>query len=131
MIGLDGEKMSKSRGNLVFVSKLRSQQVDPGAIRLALMAGHYRSDRAWTGDLLTRAEARLAGWREAVSLDAAPQAEDLVSRLRAHLADDLDTPGALAAVDAWAAEARERRGTDTGAPQLVRDAVDALLGVEL
>jgi L-cysteine:1D-myo-inositol 2-amino-2-deoxy-alpha-D-glucopyranoside ligase len=131
MIGLDGEKMSKSRGNLVFVSKLRSQQVDPGAIRLALMAGHYRSDRAWTGDLLTRAEARLAGWRESVSLDAAPQAEDLVSRLRAHLADDLDTPGALAAVDAWAAEARERRGTDTGAPQLVRDAVDALLGVEL
>jgi L-cysteine:1D-myo-inositol 2-amino-2-deoxy-alpha-D-glucopyranoside ligase len=66
-----------------------------------------------------------------VSLDAAPLAEDLVSRLRAHLADDLDTPGALAAVDAWAAEARERRGTDTGAPQLVRDAVDALLGVEL
>jgi hypothetical protein len=59
MIGLDGEKMSKSRGNLVFVSKLRSQGVDPNAIRLALLAGHYRSDRPWTADLLTDAQERL------------------------------------------------------------------------
>ena len=59
MIGLDGEKMSKSRGNLVFVSKLRSQGVDPIAIRLALLAGHYRSDRPWTADLLTDAQERL------------------------------------------------------------------------
>ena len=53
MIGLDGAKMSKSRGNLVFVSKLRAQGVDPNAVRLALLAGHYRSDREWTADLLT------------------------------------------------------------------------------
>jgi L-cysteine:1D-myo-inositol 2-amino-2-deoxy-alpha-D-glucopyranoside ligase len=131
MIGLDGEKMSKSRGNLVFVSKLRSQGVDPNAIRLALLAGHYRSDRAWTADLLATAEARLARWREAVSLTAAPPAEDLVQRLRTHLADDLDTPAALAAVDAWSTEALDRRGQHDGAGMLVRDALDALLGVAL
>jgi L-cysteine:1D-myo-inositol 2-amino-2-deoxy-alpha-D-glucopyranoside ligase len=131
MIGLDGEKMSKSRGNLVFVSKLRAQHVDPNAIRLALLAGHYRADRAWTGELLTRAEARLARWREAAALPSGPPAGDLVTRLRTHLADDLDTPRALAAVDAWAGEALDRRGADAAAPRLVRDAVDALLGVEL
>jgi L-cysteine:1D-myo-inositol 2-amino-2-deoxy-alpha-D-glucopyranoside ligase len=129
MIGLDGEKMSKSRGNLVFVSKLRAQGVDPAAIRLALLAGHYRSDRTWTDDLLKQARARLDRWRAAVALDAAPPAEDLVLRLRTHLADDLDTPAALAAVDAWAAEALERRGRDANAPALVRAALDALLGV--
>jgi L-cysteine:1D-myo-inositol 2-amino-2-deoxy-alpha-D-glucopyranoside ligase len=131
MIGLDGEKMSKSRGNLVFVSKLRAEGVDPNAVRLGLLAGHYREDRPWTADLLTQAQHRLARWREAVALDAGPSAEDLVLRLRTHLADDLDSPAALAAVDAWAAEALERRGTDPDAPALVRAALDALLGVAL
>jgi L-cysteine:1D-myo-inositol 2-amino-2-deoxy-alpha-D-glucopyranoside ligase len=131
MIGLDGEKMSKSRGNLVFVSKLRAGGVDPNAIRLALLAGHYRSDRPWTGDLLAAAQARLGRWREAAALDAGPDAQELLGRLRDHLADDLDTPGALAAVDAWAAEALDRRGGDAAAPRLVREAVDALLGVDL
>ena len=131
MIGLDGEKMSKSRGNLVFVSRLRADRVDPGAIRLALFAGHYREDRAWTGELLTDAEARLARWREAASLPAGPPAEDTVSRLRDHLADDLDTPKALAAVEAWATAALRRDGTDAEAPGLIRRAVDALLGIAL
>jgi L-cysteine:1D-myo-inositol 2-amino-2-deoxy-alpha-D-glucopyranoside ligase len=131
MIGLDGAKMSKSRGNLVFVSKLRAEGVDPNAVRLALLAGHYHSDREWTGDLLAAARERLTRWREAVALPAGPPAADLVLRLRTHLADDLDSPGALAAVDAWAREAVERRGTDRDAPGLVRAAVDALLGVAL
>ncbi|WP_214365105.1 cysteine--1-D-myo-inosityl 2-amino-2-deoxy-alpha-D-glucopyranoside ligase [Pseudonocardia sp. H11422] len=131
MIGLDGEKMSKSRGNLVFVSKLRAEGVDPNAIRLALLAGHYRTDRAWTPDLLAEAQARLARWREAVTLGVGPDAADLVAALRTHLADDLDTPRALAAVDAWAAEALTRRGRGAAAPALARDAIDALLGVAL
>src|SRR3954463_3048136 len=70
MIGLDGEKMSKSRGNLVFVSRLRGDGVDPMAIRLALLSGHYRTDRAWTADLLTSAQERLATWRGAVAQDS-------------------------------------------------------------
>lgn len=127
MIGLDGEKMSKSRGNLVFVSKLRAEGVDPNAIRLALLSGHYRSDRPWTDQLLTDAQARLARWREAVSSDSGPDAADLIARLRRHLTDDLDTPSALAAVDDWAATP----GPDRDAPARARAAVDALLGVSL
>lgn len=131
MIALDGEKMSKSRGNLVFVSRLRADGIDPMIIRLALLAGHWRSDRAWVAELQREAQARLARWREAVRLDAGPAAEDTVARLRTHLADDLDTPSALAAVDAWAREAVTRQGRDTEAPVLIRNAVDALLGVAL
>jgi L-cysteine:1D-myo-inositol 2-amino-2-deoxy-alpha-D-glucopyranoside ligase len=131
MIGLDGEKMSKSRGNLVFVSRLRADKVDPGAVRLGLLSGHYRSDRPWTQEILAEAEARLARWRTAVEVAAAPPAEDVIARLRDHLSDDLDTPRALAAVDAWAEAALSVGGTDTEAPAAVRAAVDALLGVLL
>ena len=60
MIGLDGEKMSKSKGNLVFVSRLRGDGVDPMAIRLALMSTHYRADRQWTDDMLKAGQQRLA-----------------------------------------------------------------------
>ncbi|MCF6746081.1 cysteine--1-D-myo-inosityl 2-amino-2-deoxy-alpha-D-glucopyranoside ligase [Blastococcus sp. KM273128] len=132
MIGLDGEKMSKSRGNLVFVSRLRGEGVDPMAIRLALLSGHYRTDRAWTGDLLTEAEERLATWRFAAGRDAGAPAGPVLHGLRERLADDLDSPGAIALVDAWAA--RTLAGGDDleeHAPQVVADAVDALLGVDL
>ncbi|MPY82739.1 MAG: cysteine--1-D-myo-inosityl 2-amino-2-deoxy-alpha-D-glucopyranoside ligase [Actinophytocola sp.] len=131
MIGLDGEKMSKSKGNLVFVSKLRSEGVEPVAMRLALFAGHYRSDRQWTATLLEEATSRLARWREAMALPAGPDAAATIDRLREHLADDLDTPKALAAVDAWVDDALTRRSDDPGAPTAVRAAVDALLGVSL
>jgi L-cysteine:1D-myo-inositol 2-amino-2-deoxy-alpha-D-glucopyranoside ligase len=131
MIGLDGEKMSKSRGNLVFVSRLRADKVDPMAVRLGLLSGHYRDDRPWTGEVLSTALERLARWRAAVSLAAAPPSADLVARLRSHLSNDLDTPAALAAVDAWAAEALSSGGLDADSGPLVRTAVDALLGVLL
>lgn len=131
LIGLDGEKMSKSKGNLVLVSKLRNSGVDPAAIRLGLLTGHYRQDRMWTDEVLTDAQARLARWRSATALASGPVAEDTVARLRQHLADDLDTPKALAAVDNWVTQALEYGGPDTAAPGLVKTAVDALLGVEL
>ncbi|HEX5406312.1 MAG TPA: cysteine--1-D-myo-inosityl 2-amino-2-deoxy-alpha-D-glucopyranoside ligase [Pseudonocardiaceae bacterium] len=131
MIGLDGEKMSKSRGNLVFVSRLRADGVDPMAVRLALLSGHYRTDRAWTDDLLAVGQARVDRWRHAVTGPTGPAAADTITRLRDHLSDDLDTPNALAAVDAWAAEARTGHGSDTDAPDQIRTAVDALLGVAL
>jgi L-cysteine:1D-myo-inositol 2-amino-2-deoxy-alpha-D-glucopyranoside ligase len=131
MIGLDGEKMSKSRGNLVFVSRLRADKIDPMAVRLGLLSGHYRSDRPWTPDVLSAAQARLARWRSAVEVAAAPPAEDVIARLRDHLSNDLDTPHALAAIDAWAEAALTVGGSDTEAPAAVRTAVDALLGVLL
>ncbi len=131
LIGLDGEKMSKSKGNLVLVSRLRKSGVDPAAIRLGLLAGHYRQDRMWTDQVLTEAEARLARWRSATTLASGPAADDTIARLRQHLADDLDTPKALAAVDNWATQALEYGGPDTAAPGSLATAVDALLGVEL
>lgn len=131
MVGLDGEKMSKSKGNLVLVSKLREAGVDPMAIRLALLSQHYREDWMWTDEVLTAAVERLATWREAVRLDAALNADDMITAVRAALADDLDAPAALAAVDAWAGASLAIDGDDADAPSLVARAVDALLGVHL
>ena len=68
MVRLDGEKMSKSRGNLVFVSGLLAAGVDPMAIRLAILAHHYAGDWDWTDEGLTAADARLARWRRAVAV---------------------------------------------------------------
>ena len=131
MIGWNGHKMSKSLGNLVLVSQLRADGVDPAAIRLGLLAGHYRSDREWSADVLGGAQARLARWRQAVALPSGPDAADVLARVRRYLADDLDTPKALAALDGWATDAVEYGGGDATAPALVRACVDALLGVEL
>ncbi|MBB4919556.1 cysteine--1-D-myo-inosityl 2-amino-2-deoxy-alpha-D-glucopyranoside ligase [Streptosporangium saharense] len=130
MVALDGEKMSKSKGNLVFVSRLR-QQTDPMAIRLALLAHHYRADWEWTSGQLASAEVRLARWRSATGLQTGPDARGLLDEVRARIADDLDTPGALALIDDWAERALADGGTDPGAPGLVRDLTDALLGVRL
>ena len=127
MVGLAGEKMSKSRGNLVFVSRLRADGVDPGAVRLALLASHYRTDREWTGSVLDAGLARLAAWRGGVSRASGPDGAGLVAALRAALAEDLDTPTALGLVDAWCAAP----GDDAAAPALVAAAVDRLLGVGL
>ena len=129
--GLDGEKMSKSKGNLVFVSRLRRAGVDPMAIRLALLAHHYRDDWEWTPELLAAAEDRLTRWREAVRLDAGVDGDEVVTAIRAALADDLDAPAALAAVDAWAGASSVVGGDDAYAPPLVARACDALLGVRL
>ncbi|MGB3522970.1 MAG: cysteine--1-D-myo-inosityl 2-amino-2-deoxy-alpha-D-glucopyranoside ligase [Mycobacterium sp.] len=131
MIGWDGHKMSKSRGNLVLVSKLRAQGTEPAAIRLGLLAGHYRSDRFWDDATLGAAETRLERWRAATTLPAGPAADDVIARVRRYLADDLDTVKALAALDGWTTDALEYGGHDADAPRLVATAVDALLGVAL
>ncbi len=130
MVGLDGAKMSKSRGNLVFVSALRGEGRDPMAIRLALLAHHYRLDWEWTPQDLTRAEERLARWREALDRVSGPPAGVLLEQVRGHLADDLDVPAALQAVDRWVEQTRHG-GQDETAPALVAQLVDALLGVRL
>ncbi len=127
MVGLDGEKMSKSRGNLVFVSRLRHSGVEPGALRLALLSAHYRSDREWFDATLQTGQDRLTAWRDGVARTSGPSGAGLLDALRTALAADLDTPSALALVDEWCATA----GDDVGAPSLVADAVDALLGVDV
>lgn len=128
MVGFEGEKMSKSKGNLVLVSKLRAEGRDPMAIRLALLAHHYRADWEWFDDEITKAEARLATWRDAVSRTLAPSGAEVLQAVRAAMANDLDAPAALAAIDAWAAD---DSAADPQAGRTVRTAVDALLGVAL
>ena len=81
--------------------------------------------------MLDEAQTRLAHWRAAVALNAAPDAADVIGRVRRYLADDLDTPKALAALDGWATDALEYGGHDTAAPAAVRATVDALLGIAL
>jgi L-cysteine:1D-myo-inositol 2-amino-2-deoxy-alpha-D-glucopyranoside ligase len=122
MVGYHGEKMSKSLGNLVLVSELRAH--DPAAIRLGLLAHHYRSDWEWTDADLAHAEARLIRWRSALARPKHPAVEPLIARIRAELANDLNAPAAVAAVDEWCAST----GTATGSADL-RAALDALLGV--
>jgi L-cysteine:1D-myo-inositol 2-amino-2-deoxy-alpha-D-glucopyranoside ligase len=131
MIGLNGEKMSKSRGNLVFVSRLRSDQVDPMGVRLALLADHYRTDRQWTDESLETGLARLRRWRAAAGAASGPSGADLLGGVRRKLAFDLDTPGALALVDSWVDDAIAGIGVDPAAPALFAQTVDALLGIRL
>ncbi|MFD3547657.1 cysteine--1-D-myo-inosityl 2-amino-2-deoxy-alpha-D-glucopyranoside ligase [Streptomyces sp. NPDC058655] len=131
MVGLGGEKMSKSRGNLVFVSALRRAGVDPAAIRLALLSRHYRADWEWTDEVLAEAVARLERWRAAVSRPDGLPADALVEEVREALSNDLDAPAALAAVDRWVELQLASGGDDESAPGLVSRTVDALLGVAL
>lgn len=130
MIGLDGVKMSKSLGNLVFVHKLVGAGEEPSAIRLGVFAGHYRDERDWSDEVLEEAKHRLSAWREAVATPGSMAgAQGVVAKLRAAIANDLDTPTALAAVDKWS---QAERGTDEeGAGDLVRTALNSLLGVQV
>ena len=131
MVAWQGHKMSKSRGNLVFVSQLRHDGVDPMAIRLALLSHHYRSDWAWTPHGLEGAAERLARWRAAVELPFGPPSDGVLERVREVLADDLRAPSALDAVDDWVHVALTTGGSDPTAPTAVANLVETLLGVRL
>jgi L-cysteine:1D-myo-inositol 2-amino-2-deoxy-alpha-D-glucopyranoside ligase len=131
MVAYQGEKMSKSKGNLVFVSRLRKDGVDPRVIRMVLLAQHYRTDWEYSDDLLAAAQERLDTWRTALSGNTAPAGEPLIAELRGRLSDDLDTPGALAAMDDWAARSLAGEGDDPTAAGIVARTLDALLGVRV
>jgi L-cysteine:1D-myo-inositol 2-amino-2-deoxy-alpha-D-glucopyranoside ligase len=135
MVAYDGEKMSKSRGNLVFVSALRLSDVDPMAIRLVLLRHHYRSDWEWTDAQLWDAVDTLERWRRALSLGAGAPSAPVVDVVLAAIADDLDAPRAVAAVEAWVGATLGTDGladtSDPAAAATVRDLLDAALGLAL
>jgi L-cysteine:1D-myo-inositol 2-amino-2-deoxy-alpha-D-glucopyranoside ligase len=127
MVGYEGHKMSKSRGNLVLVSALRAAGVDPRALRLTLLAHHYRDDWEWHDDQLAAGSARLQRWEAAVRRGG-PDARPAADAVRAAMADDLDAPLALAAVDAWS---ESDDPPADGAAELVAAVVETSLGVHL
>jgi L-cysteine:1D-myo-inositol 2-amino-2-deoxy-alpha-D-glucopyranoside ligase len=118
LISKDSAKMSKSLGNLVFVDALRKEW-DAAAIRLAIIGHHYRVEWEWDDTLMPLAQQRLEDWRTASRRGGS--GGDLLHLVRDRLDDDLDTPGAFAAIDAAAAD---------GAGKAVAAAAD-LLGVLL
>ncbi|WP_072313504.1 hypothetical protein [Agrococcus sp. Marseille-P2731] len=125
LVAYEGEKMSKSLGNLVLVSRLLEEGARPAAIRLALLAHHWRGDWEWFARDLEDAEARLDRWLawSRVPDDDPSLAESIVPWLRVTLQDDLNTPAALQAVDAFALRAPADEGSLA--------AIDALLGIDL
>ena len=129
MIGLDGEKMSKSKGNLVFVSRLVASGVDPMAIRWALMSDHYRSDRMWSDAVLHKAQSELAQLKDALNKNTSAPTEELINSIVAALSNDLDTPLVLSHLNAWAVSTRE--GSHGGNSEELRNILDALLGLQI
>jgi L-cysteine:1D-myo-inositol 2-amino-2-deoxy-alpha-D-glucopyranoside ligase len=132
MVGYDGEKMSKSKGNLVLVSRLREAGTDPMAIRLAILRHHYRSDWEWTDRDLEAAEEWLQDWRVAVAEPWGAATGPVVQAVRDALSDDLDAPAAAAAVRRWSVATNEGADrSEEGAGDVVRALVDARLGLLL
>jgi L-cysteine:1D-myo-inositol 2-amino-2-deoxy-alpha-D-glucopyranoside ligase len=125
MVGYSGEKMSKSRGNLVLVSRLRDDGVDPMAIRLALLAHPHAPAWEWQDGELPAAADRLQRWRNAFARPSGSPADLLIAGLREVLRDGLRSHDALPLVDEWVAA----EGDDVEAPRQAAAAVDALLGV--
>lgn len=127
MIGLDGQKMSKSLGNLLFVSRLIDGGVDPMAIRIALMGHHYRRDHMWGAFEIDQATALVDRLRLNLSRVEVAPTSSVIELIVAALSQDLDTPRALAALKAWC------DGCDAGyvggSPGELSRVLDDLLGL--
>ena len=129
MIGLDGEKMSKSKGNLVFVSKLLSDGVDPMAIRWALLSGHYQEDRQWSNQLLVKAEREVNQMRVALAQSEVADPAEMINALIFDISNNLDTPTALQRLLNWSLDSKN--DGDVNQSGLVSRAIDSLLGLAL
>jgi L-cysteine:1D-myo-inositol 2-amino-2-deoxy-alpha-D-glucopyranoside ligase len=129
MVGLDGEKMSKSKGNLVFVSKLVAAGVEPMVIRLALLSAPYGRDRMWSDEILQTAQERMGRLQSALSRNEVAPTKETIALIIASMADNLDTVRAIKVLDTWitATEAGQTGGS-TG--ELSR-ALDTFLGIAI
>ena len=126
LIGLDGEKMSKSRGNLVFVSKLISEGISPMSIRWALLKRPYRQEYMWLRNETSVAQSELEALTNKLNSNQIPPTDNLISDIYDFLADDLKSAEAIAAINHWVST--EGSGGDANA---LRSVIDALLGIAL
>ncbi|MGB1820546.1 MAG: cysteine--tRNA ligase [Ilumatobacteraceae bacterium] len=117
LISKDGEKMSKSLGNLVFIDALR-EEWDPRAIRLGIISHHYRTEWEWHDNLMPSSNERLARWKASVGGD---DDAALINAVRAALDNDLDTPHACSQIDAAVSEGKD---ATTAAALLGIDLID-------
>ena len=129
MIHLDGEKMSKSKGNLVFVSKLLSRGFDPMVIRWALLSGHYQQDRSWSDELLQKSTSEVSLLRSALAQSEVAETKELIQSIISDLANNLDTPAALNRLIAWAKSSQSSPKVNESG--LVSRGIDSLLGLAL
>ena len=131
MVGYDGAKMSKSKGNLVFVSALRNSEVDPMAIRLTLLRHHYRSDWEWTDEQLWDAVDTLDRWRMALARGAGADAAPVVGR-RTRGARRRPRRAFGSCCDRCVGGRNRRRGLERSRRRhAVGDVLDAALGLAL
>ena len=129
MIGLDGEKMSKSKGNLVFVSKLRQEGVSPALIRIALFANRYSTDRMWSRELVDEANKLLTRLLSALSRQEVAPTFEVVQEIVNAISDDLNTPKVFDLLNTWSLKTEE--GQVGGSPGEISRALDTYLGITL
>lgn len=129
MVGLDGEKMSKSKGNLVFVSKLLKEGTDPMTLRHALLSERYSEDRMWSQETLQRSEERVVRLRSALSRIECAPTDGVIQLVAQSIADDLNTPSALDVLDKWASESLV--GQSGGSVGEISRFIDNALGLAL
>jgi L-cysteine:1D-myo-inositol 2-amino-2-deoxy-alpha-D-glucopyranoside ligase len=131
MVGFQGEKMSKSKGNLVFVSKLISQGVDPIVIRWALLSDHYQSYREWNEELLKSSQSEVNLVREALSKSEVIPSDQYLRQIASAIANNLDTKLSLDLILDWSKKSiveQESSKLVNGAGEMARG-LDALLGL--
>ena len=129
MIGLDGEKMSKSRGNLVFVHKLIDEGIDPMVIRFALLKSHYSKDRMWSAQLLDESESDVNLIRSALSKMEVAETESFIKKMVMALSDNLDTPKVVNLLIDWSKESLN--GATGGSAGTMSRFLDSAMGLAL
>jgi len=129
MIGLNGEKMSKSLGNLVFVSTLMNSGISPMAIRIALMMQHYSTNRMWSDELLTRAQDFLSNLTLYLSQTESAPTDAVIQGIIHALSENIDTEKVFSILQDWINECRY--GSTGGNPGELSRALDTLLGLAI
>ena len=129
MVGLGGEKMSKSKGNLVLVSELLKSGYDPMVIRHALLSQDYAEDRMWHLETLLKSQERVVKLRSALARIEVAPTDKVIDSVAEHIANNLDSSSALEVLDQWALDTEN--GAIGGSVGELSRFIDAALGLAL
>ena len=129
MIGLDGQKMSKSLGNLVFVSKLMQSGVHPMIIRTALLMQNYSVNRMWSEDLLNRAKVFTSELTMRLSQSECAPTDEVIQGIINALSSNLDTETVFQILQQWISQCQS--GVTGGNPGELSRALDTFLGLAI